>query len=352
MPYQEKDGTWRAVVKILGKRVATKRGFATSRAAVKWELEERKQIKQREQNGLALGSLTIEYMEYSKRYSSCTVTEKLALCNRILAEWGKDQPVNHITPKMCLDYLTKQKQARSANAANVDRKNILAMWSYAISYFDAQECPAAKIPKFPHDRKPQFTPVRSDVLKLKAVCKPDEWTMLLTYLHTGARKSELFRLTWEDIDFPNGKLRLWTRKTRDLSLKARWLDMTSELKTALEWWWKARPVKDTPYVFVVIDDRSPHYGKPFTMRRRFLAGLCKRAGIKEMGFHALRRHVASYMAVQNVPLQVIQNVLGHAAVSTTERYVYNIVSDQKQYMELLSTETPEEQLKKEEIKAS
>lgn len=347
MPYKEKDGTFRGVVKIHGKRVATKRGFTTGRAAISWELEERKKIKLRARNGLVLGDLTIEYLEYSQRFSSRTITEKLALCNRILEAWGKEQPVTHITPKMVLDYLTDQKQTRSANAANVDRKNMLAMWAYAKTYFNIDECPAVKIPRFPHDRKPQYTPVRADVLKLKAVCKPEEWIMLLTYLHTGARKSELFRLTWEDIDFNNGKLRLWTRKTRDQSLKVRWLDMTTELKSSLEWWRKACPVKDTPFVFVVVDKKSPHYGNPFTMRRCFLSGLCKRAGINEMGFHALRRHVASYMAVQNVPLQVIQNVLGHAAVSTTERYVYNIVSDQKQYMELLSTERTEEQVKQE-----
>jgi integrase len=352
MPYREKEGTYRAVVKILGRRVSTKRGFTTSRAAITWELEERKKIKQRARNGLGLGSLTIEYMEYSQRFSSRTITEKLALCNRLLGAWGKEQPVALITPKMVLDYLTGQKQTRSASAANVDRKNMLAMWAYAKNYFNIEECPATRIPRFPHDRKPQYTPVRADVLKLKAVCKPDEWTMLLTYLHTGARKSELFKLTWEDIDFPNEKIRLWTRKTRDQSLKARWLDMTTELKTALEWWRKACPVKDTPYVFVVTDKKSPHYGNPFTMRRCFLSGLCKRAGIREMGFHALRRHVASYMAVQNVPLQVIQNVLGHAAISTTERYVFNIVSDQRQYMELLSTDVTEEPTEQKEEKAS
>ncbi len=41
--------------------------------------------------------------------------------------------------------------------------------------------------------------------------------------------------------------------------------------------------------------RGPYYAKPYTTHRRFIPGLCKRAGIKSFGFHALRRYVASIL---------------------------------------------------------
>ncbi|MBW2180491.1 MAG: tyrosine-type recombinase/integrase, partial [Deltaproteobacteria bacterium] len=78
-------------------------------------------------------------------------------------------------------------------------------------------------------------------------------------------------------------------------------------------------------------------GKPYTARRLFMKGLCKRAGVKQFGFHLLRRFVASVLAdTHKVSLKKIQFILGHGSLRTTEKYVYNIDSDMKATMNLLS----------------
>jgi integrase len=88
-------------------------------------------------------------------------------------------------------------------------------------------------------------------------------------------------------------------------------------------WWKDRPIKDTPYVFVSTSNR--HYGKPFTTRRQFMKGLCKRARVKVFEFHALRRYVASLLAhTHKMSAKSILRVLRHRNVTTTEAYVANI----------------------------
>ena len=354
MPFQEVDGTYRAVVKISQKRVAQKRGFKSYRAAHVWEVEERERLlKKTEQRSLELLSLTIEYMEYAKRYSSDTYKEKLALTNRILARWGKAMPVEDINPKMGLDYLQEQEQARSANAANRDRKNLVAMWNWGKVFLKDQGMPEANpfliIKRFAHDRAPQYVPPRADVLKLKAACDPVEYSYLCTMLQTGGRRSEIHRLCMEDVDLVHRKIRLKNRKSRDGSLQERWIDMSDELTAVLTRWLKIRPIKDTVWLFYVTDNRSRHYGKPFTKRRRFLKGLCKRAGVREMGYHALRRHVASFLAAKGAPLKFIQDVLGHADIKTTDRYIYNIIDDQRSLINLLNTDEnkpiPEEQSK-------
>jgi integrase len=69
----------------------------------------------------------------------------------------------------------------------------------------------------------------------------------------------------------------------------------------------------------------PH--KPFSERRKFLAGLCKRAGIKSFGFHALRRFVASVLADSGKSTNTIRRILRHRNVSTTELYIQNINND-------------------------
>ena len=71
---------------------------------------------------------------------------------------------------------------------------------------------------------------------------------------------------------------------------------------------------------VFVCDRPQHYGKPFTSRRRFIKGTCKRAGVKEFGFHALRRYVASVLAdTHKVSAKTIQRILRHKNLSTTEK---------------------------------
>ena len=81
---------------------------------------------------------------------------------------------------------------------------------------------------------------------------------------------------------------------------------------------------------------SNPYGKPYKARRRFMAGLCKRASIRGFGFHALRHFVASVLDSKNVPLKQIQLILGHSKPTTTDRYLGNIHQGQKVFMDRIS----------------
>lgn len=71
-----------------------------------------------------------------------------------------------------------------------------------------------------------------------------------------------------------------------------------------------------------------------------MKGLCKRAGVKPFGFHALRRFFGSLLAdkyKESIP--VIQKLLGHASPNTTERYIYNISKDSQKAVEKIRFDT-------------
>jgi integrase len=71
--------------------------------------------------------------------------------------------------------------------------------------------------------------------------------------------------------------------------------------------------------------------------------LCKRAGVKVFGFHALRRYVASVLAdTHKVSAKTIQRILRHKNVTTTERYIQNINRDLAATMNLLAKKGPHE----------
>lgn len=339
MPYKAGD-KWRATPQHKGKRLRTKL-FSTKKEALKYEIKQKALAKQRERNlqeGPDLLTFCSKYLLYANRFSKNTLKEKQSLCKRILKTWGPNTPVESITPEIVETYLADQAAKRSANASNRDRKNLLAMWTKGCKTYGLLSNPVANTERFAHDRQPQYTPTTEDVLRTLAAATQKERIFLDCYLQTGARRSEIFRWTWnDDINFEKREVRLGTRKTNDGSMEYEWLPMSDDLYESLWYWWQNRTVKNSPYVFVNDIPTSESYGKPYTTRRKFMKGLCKRAGVKSFGFHALRRYVASVLAdTHKVSAKRIQRILRHKNVTTTERYIQNINKDLKETMNLLS----------------
>jgi integrase len=283
--------------------------------------------------------LCSNYILYAERFAKKTQDEKRFVCKRLMKELGPDRIVESIEINEIQKFIDRQVHSRSANAANKDRKNLSAMWSYGMKFHKLSDNPAVKTDGWPHDRAAQYTPSYDDVIRLIMAATRTEKVFLDCYLQTGARRAEIFRWTWhEDIDFTKKQVRLGTKKTRDGSMNYVHLPMTEELYDSLMWWWNNRPIKDTPYVFVIDDKRNPYYGQPYKYRQRFIKGLCRRAGIRPFGFHGLRRFVASLLDHRKYPLGYIQRVLRHAQPSTTDRYLKDIRADMASLDEGLKVE--------------
>jgi integrase len=85
-----------------------------------------------------------------------------------------------------------------------------------------------------------------DILRLLAAANRKKRAFLDCYLCTGARRSEIFRLKWEDVNFEKREIRLWTRKTKDGSMEGECLPMTNQLYESLWWCWQNRLYKEAP----------------------------------------------------------------------------------------------------------
>lgn len=338
MPYKE-GKKWRGVVIWNGRRYKQKRGFPTKREAKEWEEETRRTLEITEQNqksGIDLMTLCGKYLKYAERFSIKTYDEKKSLCVAILLEWSENILIENINPEMVFDYLSKQAKIRTANVSNKDRKNLLAMWNWGRKILDINTNPVVKIEKLPHDCKTRYVPSEEDVQRLLVAATREESIFLKCYLLTGARRSEIFRWTWlDDINFETREYRLGTRKTKDGSMKYDWFPMSDDLYDNLWWYWKNRPIKESPHVFVNTR-KGKDYGKPFKYRQKFMARLCQKAGIKPFGFHSLRHYVASVLADKDkVSSKTIQRILRHESVHTTERYIQNLNDDLKNTLDLL-----------------
>ena len=49
---------------------------------------------------------------------------------------------------------------------------------------------------------------------------------------------------------------------------------------------------------------------------------CRKAGLREIGWHVLRHTFASHLAMRGAPLKAIQELLGHATIQMTMRYAH------------------------------
>lgn len=134
-------------------------------------------------------------------------------------------------------------------------------------------------------------------------------------LYTGARKSELLELTWDDVDLKAGTITFRETKNREdhvLPLAAEAVKLLKALPRTL----------GNPYVFCGHVKGQPIVN-PYKPWKRILA----RAGItRRVTIHDLRRTVGSLLATQGHSTQQIAKLLNHKSAITAK--VYAEIADQ------------------------
>jgi integrase len=128
---------------------------------------------------------------------------------------------------------------------------------------------------------------------------------MLAALHTGARRGELVRLQWADVDLRARTLTFRRTKNGD----ARSVPLTATLRetlTALP-----RPLSPTAPVLPVRE--------PQVVSRAF-ARLVDVLEIPHLRFHDLRHHAGSVLTMAGVPQRTIMEILGHRDPRMTVRY--------------------------------
>ena len=330
MPYK-RGQQWIAQVRKEGKRL--NKVFPTKKEAIEWETKMRRKPAEdwvEKTATTSLGDWAQKYLDYSQsRFSIKAYKEKCMVFRFFFKEIDPATPVHGLKPAHVMNYVVKQKEERSGYAANKDRKNLVAGWNWGMKYLDPplpgpNPCLVERMSEI---RRPRYVPPEEDFWKIYDKVEGQDKVMLLTFLHLAARRGEIFRMTWEDVDFTNSRVRLWTRKRQNGTYEYDWLPMTNELRKSLRWWWEHRQFKESPYVFVCLDDFAyckEFLGQPFTNRQHFMRRLCESAEVKPFGFHAIRHLSASTLYRTKTEEREIQIVLRHANLNTTLKYLRSI----------------------------
>jgi integrase len=195
--------------------------------------------------------------------------------------------------------------------------------------------------KLKSDRSRQVRFLTTDEIKL-VLNSGDEFMrrVILIFLYTGLRRSELVFLEWKDIDFDNGLIYVQSKLEfgfHPKSYKPRSIPMCKELRTLL---------LDMPQAgrFVFDDGCNRPQHHPNTYYKELMK-VYKKAGIEGANLHTLRHTFASHLIMKGVDPRTVQEYLGHSSIQVTEKYSHLSKSHKREAINVLNFSEVETKLK-------
>jgi len=280
-----------------------------------------RQAIQVETNGRAVTCLIPLFSEWVDQYlSSVTIADKSAIGR--ISFWKKQftgKLVTDINAEDIDDILSRLAQTRTGSTINRYKSNLSSV------FIAFNHHPTYKRIKSPNPVRSEFVssfsenPPKNRFLSpteqqaLLAAARNSHWNKLyllvLFALTTGARRGELLKLTWKDLDFFHRTARLHTSKNKEPRLLPLLGPVIEELM-------QFREANDHLVFPSTINPYSP-----FDFKKAWQKAL-KEAALADLRFHDLRHTAASNMVASNRTLFETGTLLGHKQSSTTMRYAH------------------------------
>lgn len=228
-----------------------------------------------------------------------------------------------VTPAMIADFVLHLRQ-RSYATTSIARK-VAAIKSFfhflqatsAVEHDPSEELQAPKVEKYlPHALAPDEVERLFSVVNTSSSAGQRDLAMLHTIYSTGMRVTELVSLNVAHVDLARGHVRCAGRTRRE-----RVLPLSLAAQRAL-----GAYVDTTRRELLRSEDESAlflnHHGQRLTRQGFWLIikGYARTAGISDITPHTLRHSFALDMLGRGMELRSVQELLGHANISTTHVY--------------------------------
>lgn len=268
-----------------------------------------------------------------------TLDKKKRFCKEILKTWG-NIPIADLRVFMVQKYLSDRAEQFTSNSFNTYRKEGVAMLNWAI---DQQLLPPdtvnvfAKVKKLAHSTGgPKPAPL-DDVMMVISIANQEQKDLIMAYLLTGARKSEILTMTWGDIDLKAKTYKLHTRKTGNQLIKTTLHEMHELLFEIISRKYENRK-PGIDYVFwhrYYSHSRKEYVEDRYMSLNKFTKRLCEKAGVPLFTMHQFRHLAATLLKENGASLSELQLFLRHDAQKTTEIYaghLDNSTAKQSEYL--------------------
>jgi len=322
--WDKKTKSFKGRVRISGHPQATKTGFRTREDAKRWELNTKHALKNNQPIPQTptqdlFSQASSNYIRWCEdhKYKPGTIDTKLQIFRDFVTHLKFDPDIHDIDQDTIEDYMRSRKRAKTANRHRREL-NTFFNWMIKKDYLDINPC--AKVEKYREKKYYPYVPPAEDVNKVLLLADDFQYDFLQTIYHLSARRGEVMKLRWDDVNFKTKTVYLWTSKRQGGELERDTLKMNSTLEGILKDRYKE---KTCEWVF---HDNGRELTR--TKIEGIVKRLCKKAGVKHFNFHALRHHVAALMAAsKKLSLIDIQRQLRHKLATTTNTYLTGLVND-------------------------
>jgi len=317
---RKRGNTWVVDYYVNGKRVQRSVGPDKKLAEAIWS-----DIKVKKYTGqlfperkVPLGRFLDEYLAYSETNKSAqtykTDIGRIKIFRDFLERHGV-QLINEITPPLIEKFKAERSKVNSVVTVNryIQLAKALVQKTVEWGYLQRHPLKTVKELKKPQRKVEYFTQDQ-----VKAILRHGDSPfreMILFFLYTGMRRSELIYLEWSDIDLKNEIINVQSKDGfHPKSYKPRSIEINPELRKVLD----SLPSNGN---LVFGNGRGEPLFNPKTIGRRFKMVL-EKAGIDFGSLHTLRHTFASHLVMEGVDLKTVQEFLGHASLIEVQKYAH------------------------------
>jgi len=260
----------------------------------------------------------VQYRRFLKRRNCSFHTAKNYMHTLKQFVLWVNEPIEHVSGKKILDYIDHLRARRlQPKTINCHLDSIRGFYNYLINEEGVtMQNPvkhnynlrlAKPLPRYLKDEEVVrfFTQVKSY----------RDRAMFMLMLRCGLRVEEVAKLTLRAIDLRRSQLFIYEGKGG----KDRIVYLSSDAFNALSTYLKKRPSSRTQRVFLV--EKGVYKDKPLSVRgiQKRMEYYAKISGL-EVSCHQLRHTMATQLLNADADLVIIQDLLGHSQIRTTQRY--------------------------------
>lgn len=255
------------------------------------ELQHGKQVK--------LSVLRDEYISARPDLSASTLRMD-SLSIRMLIDSIGDLSVKAITDKHFEKFKNVySSKGTSRHTVNAYLRHIKAALSYAMEQDYIQKLPKIKMVKTgKHLPRILTKDEREQIINKAKGINSEMYRVIVFALYTGCRRSEIKNLKWQDVDNETCRITGKGNRERVIHLLPPAIDAMGGRKDI-------GPVFKKCHI--------DNYSKAFKV-------IAKECRINDVCFHNLRHSAATQMIESGIPLEIIQRILGHSDIRTTQIY--------------------------------
>lgn len=284
---------------------------------------ERENFRPKEEPELAGKMMTVEDLVFAhlsyKKPSKSNARRELNNLRPVLLELGR-LPLCDLTKLHIMECMRAHSEKVKLATVRVRFAMLKSALNWGVTQGIIASFPAFKIPNPPHEKIPPPTPEECAAIIEHAASHVRRVILLGAYCGMRIGPSELFKLTWADVNFQQATLRVWSAQ-KNKSMPWRDVPLAANIYENLKEW----HADDNGEGYII------HYhGNPVTSIKTAWRKALKRAGVtRRIRPYDLRHAFATNALAAGSDLKSVSEIMGHADSTMVLKVYQHVQEEQK-----------------------